>query len=175
MEWQAAQARSNCARPAAADRGHAADLDNRTFSLTFAQPVPINDLLLLLVRSTNLSVVPDMAVAGSFIGGFVRKIPLTTTAMRFAGERALGLVSGPEPGTTPGGRSWIAAETFDAAGRTLSEVHLDGVDGYAFTAGFMAWAAQQPISGAGALGPVEAFGLERLQAGAAAAGLTRVP
>src|SRR4051794_2688069 len=113
--------------------------------------------------------------AGSFVGELVRKVPLTTTAMRFAGERALGLVSGPEPGTTPGGRSWIAAEALDAAGRVLSEVHLAGVDGYAFTAGFMAWAAQQPMSGVGALGPVEAYGLERLQAGAAAAGLIRVP
>jgi MSHA biogenesis protein MshL len=50
------------------ERGLAADLDNRTFSLTFAQPVPIRDLLLLLVRSTNLSVVPDLAATGSFIG-----------------------------------------------------------------------------------------------------------
>jgi hypothetical protein len=113
--------------------------------------------------------------AGSFVGEFVRKVPLTTTAMRFAGERVLGLVSGPEAGTTPGGRSWIAAEAYDGAGRALSEVHLAGVDGYEFTAGFMAWAAQQPISGAGALGPVEAYGLERLRAGAAAAGLDRVP
>ena len=50
------------------ERGLAADLDNRTFSLTFAQPVPIQDLLLLLVRSTNLSVVPDLAATGPFIG-----------------------------------------------------------------------------------------------------------
>ncbi len=50
------------------ERGLAADLDNRTFSLTFAQPVPVRDLLLLLVRSTNLSVVPDLAATGSFIG-----------------------------------------------------------------------------------------------------------
>ena len=50
------------------DRRLAADLDNRTFTLTFAQPVPIKDLLLLLVRGTNLSVVPDPAIAGSFIG-----------------------------------------------------------------------------------------------------------
>jgi short subunit dehydrogenase-like uncharacterized protein len=113
--------------------------------------------------------------AGAFLGEFVRKLPLTTAAMKFTGERVLGLVSGPEAGTTPGGRSWIAAEAFDSAGRTLSEVHLTGVDGYAFTAGFVAWAAQQPVSGAGALGPVEAYGLERLQAGAEAAGLTRVP
>jgi MSHA biogenesis protein MshL len=50
------------------DRAMSGDLDNRSFSLTFAQPVPIRDLLLLLVRGTNLSVVPDPSVSGSFIG-----------------------------------------------------------------------------------------------------------
>ena len=45
-----------------------ADLDNRTFTLTFAQPVPIRDLLLLLVRGTSLSIVPDPAITGTFIG-----------------------------------------------------------------------------------------------------------
>ena len=50
------------------ERALAAELDNRTFTLTFAQPVPVKDLLLLLVRGTNLSVVPDPAIAGSFIG-----------------------------------------------------------------------------------------------------------
>ena len=50
------------------ERGQAADLDNRSFSLTFAQPVPINDLLLLLVRGTSLSIVPDPAIGGTFIG-----------------------------------------------------------------------------------------------------------
>ncbi len=46
----------------------AADLDGRTFSLTFGEPVPIGDLLLLLVRGTSLSIVPAPGVAGSFIG-----------------------------------------------------------------------------------------------------------
>jgi type II secretory pathway component HofQ len=50
------------------ERGSAADLDNRTFTLTFAQAVPVRDLLLLLVRGTNLSLIPDPAVTGSFIG-----------------------------------------------------------------------------------------------------------
>src|SRR5204863_3203799 len=45
-----------------------ADLDNRTFTLTFAQPVPVRDLLLLLVRGTNLSLIPDPAITGAFIG-----------------------------------------------------------------------------------------------------------
>jgi general secretion pathway protein D len=50
------------------DRGLAADLDNRTFTLTFARPVSIKDLLLLLVRGTSLSLVPDPNIDGSFIG-----------------------------------------------------------------------------------------------------------
>ncbi len=50
------------------ERSPAADLDNRAFSLTFAQPVPVRDLLLLLVRGTSLSIVPDPGVGGTFIG-----------------------------------------------------------------------------------------------------------
>jgi hypothetical protein len=50
------------------DRTIAADLDTRAFSMTFGQPVPIYDVLLLLVRGTSLSVVPDPAIGGTFIG-----------------------------------------------------------------------------------------------------------
>jgi MSHA biogenesis protein MshL len=50
------------------ERVPSAELDNRTFSLTFAQPVPVRDVLLLLVRGTSLSVVPDPGVNGSFTG-----------------------------------------------------------------------------------------------------------
>src|SRR5882762_2558170 len=50
------------------ERGPAADLDNRALTLSFAQPVAVKDLLLLIVRGTALSVVPDPAIAGSFIG-----------------------------------------------------------------------------------------------------------
>ena len=50
------------------ERARAADFDNHAFSLTFAQPVPIGDLLFLLVRGTGISLVPDPSVAGSFVG-----------------------------------------------------------------------------------------------------------
>jgi short subunit dehydrogenase-like uncharacterized protein len=113
--------------------------------------------------------------AASLVGQVVRRVPGAQTAMRMTGERVLGLASGPAAGTTPGGRSWIAAEAYDSAGRQLSEVHLAGVDGYEFTAAFMAWAAQQRVDGSGALGPVEAYGLDRLLQGARTAGLDRVP
>ena len=50
------------------ERSPAAELDNRTFTLTFAQPVSLRELLLLLVRGTPLSLVPDPGVGGTFIG-----------------------------------------------------------------------------------------------------------
>ena len=109
--------------------------------------------------------------AGSFAGSWVRRVPGVRPAMRIAGERAVGLLGGGEPGGT---RSWIAAEAFDASGRAVAAVNLAGVDGYQFTASFVAWAARQDVSGVGALGPVEAFGLSALEEGARLAGLERV-
>jgi len=50
------------------ERAPAADLDNRTFTLTFSQPVAVRDLLLLIARGTSLSIVPDPGVGGDFIG-----------------------------------------------------------------------------------------------------------
>ena len=50
------------------DRGLSSDLDNKTFSLTFSQPVAIQDVLLLLVRGTSLSIVPEPTINGKFIG-----------------------------------------------------------------------------------------------------------
>ena len=50
------------------ESGPAPELDNRTVTVTFAQAVPIRDLLLQLVRGTSLSVVPDPAVSGTFTG-----------------------------------------------------------------------------------------------------------
>lgn len=40
----------------------------QTFSLNFSEPIPLRELLLLLVRDTNLSVVPDPGVDGTFLG-----------------------------------------------------------------------------------------------------------
>ena len=85
---------------------------------------------------------------------------------------------GPEPGTTPGGLSWVAAQAYDAGGGQVAEVHLSGADGYAFTAEFIAWAARAARGAAASRaparsGPVEAFGLEELERGCAAAGLSR--
>ena len=44
------------------------ELDTQTFMLLFSEPLPINDLLLRLVRATDLSVVADPDVEGTFVG-----------------------------------------------------------------------------------------------------------
>jgi short subunit dehydrogenase-like uncharacterized protein len=112
--------------------------------------------------------------AGSVAGSLIQRVPLARPTMRWWGERAVSLVGAPERGTTPDVRSWIAAEASSLDGDVLASVNLAGADGYDFTASFVAWAAQRPVEGAGVLGPVGAFGVDALQAGAAKAGLERV-
>ena len=115
--------------------------------------------------------------AGTLVGSVATRVPGVRGVLEAAGMRLAELGDGPEPGTTPGGLSWIAAEAYDGAGERLSEAHLSGVDGYAFTAEFLAWAARAAaagrVRGTGAIGPVEAFGLDELERGCAAAGLSR--
>jgi short subunit dehydrogenase-like uncharacterized protein len=71
--------------------------------------------------------------------------------------------------------SHIVAEAFDAGGQLLARADMVGVDGYTFTAQFIAWAADMARQGRvrqpGAVGPIEAFGLEALKEGCAQSGL----
>jgi len=112
--------------------------------------------------------------AGSFAGTFVKRVPLATASMRFVGRRVASLLPGPSAGSTSDGRIWVVAEAMSASGEVLASVSLSGPSAYDFTASLVGWAARQPVEGAGVLGPVEAFGLERLERGAAQAGLERV-
>ena len=61
------------------------------------------------------------------------------------------------------------ALAYDSAGPELSEVRLDGHNAYAFTAGALAWGAEQAaergLEATGALGAVEGFGLDELEEG----------
>ena len=53
---------------------------------------------------------------------------------------------------------------------------MKGVDGYTFTGRMLAWGAERAAAGAlkgtGALGPVDAFGLDELVKGCAEAGIS---
>jgi short subunit dehydrogenase-like uncharacterized protein len=82
--------------------------------------------------------------------------------------------SGPDEETRKQGGSHVVAIAYDAAGTALAEARAIGVDGYTFTAEILAWGALNAhrLGGAGAVGPVEAFGLDVLREGCASAGLT---
>ena len=66
----------------------------------------------------------------------------------------------------------------DEAGRELASVRLEGRDPYTFTGRMMAWIAGHLATGnvteAGALGPVDAFGIDELERAVTAAGIRRV-
>ena len=84
-----------------------------------------------------------------------------------------------QPGAVQAIRSDVVAVAGDADGRKLATVHLTGGDPYSFTAPILAWAAAaaaaQGVRPAGALGPVEAFGLASLESACADAGFSREP
>jgi short subunit dehydrogenase-like uncharacterized protein len=94
------------------------------------------------------------------------------------GRLVKGSTGGPDAAARAKSTSVVLAEAFDASGTRLSSVRLEGPNGYDLTASFLAWgaatAARGGLQGTGALGPVDAFGLDALEAGCAEAGLVRV-
>ena len=107
-------------------------------------------------------------------------IPGARDALRGRSSRASSRArpAAPTPRPAPPARSVILAEAYDASGTRLADVRLEGVNGYDLTARFLAWGAETAaaggLQGTGALGPVDGFGLDALQAGCAEAGLGRV-
>jgi short subunit dehydrogenase-like uncharacterized protein len=97
-------------------------------------------------------------------------------------ERLAGLLGGrvseaPSAANRESARTIAVAEVRDRAGSLVSRVELAGPEAYGLTAALLAWAATTALAGGvrgtGALGPVAAFGLAELTAGAAEAGLRR--
>ena len=117
--------------------------------------------------------------AGSYALGAIGRVPGARDGLESAvGRFVKGSTGGPDPEARDSGGSHVVAIARDADGRSLSEVHVEGVDGYTFTGRFLAWAAQLALAGGvantGALGPAAAFGVEELERGVAAAGIHRV-
>jgi short subunit dehydrogenase-like uncharacterized protein len=106
----------------------------------------------------------------------VMKVPGVEKLWNAAAERLVrGSTGGPDADARSTSRSHIVGIAYDAAGRPLSEVQLAGVDAYTFSGRMLAWAADRAaaggLKGTGALGPVDAFGLDELVAGAREAGI----
>ena len=88
-----------------------------------------------------------------------------------------GSTGGPDAEARSKSGSRVVAIALGGGDRELARVVVEGVDGYTFTGEFIAWAASEAAArgfkATGALGPVDAFGLERLEEGVAEAGIRR--
>lgn len=118
-----------------------------------------------------------MAVASAFTAA-VTKLPGAKRGLTaLTGRFVKGSTGGPSAEQRAKAGSHVIGIARDDSGADLARVELSGVDGYDFTAGMLAWSAiratEGSIVGSGSLGPVEAFGLDRLEAGAADAGMSR--
>jgi short subunit dehydrogenase-like uncharacterized protein len=106
------------------------------------------------------------------------KVPGVRGAISAAAKRLVhGSTGGPDAATRAQARSRVIAIASDAAGTTLATVRIEGASPYDFTAEMLAGAAMRAagggLRGSGALGPVDGFGLDELEADVAAAGIAR--
>jgi short subunit dehydrogenase-like uncharacterized protein len=117
--------------------------------------------------------------AMSAVNAGITRIPGAKAGLAaLTGRFVRGSTGGPGEEERAESGSAIVAIAYDEGGGELSSVEVRGVNGYDFTGRVLAWgaatAAQAGMRGAGALGPAEAFGLDRLEAGCAEAGIARV-
>lgn len=106
----------------------------------------------------------------------LRRLPGSGAVLRRAGESlATRVAEEPDAAALARITSHFLGAVYDAQGAPVAEVRLAAADPYQLTAGLLAWgagrAAEHGVRGPGALGPVDAFGLDVLTAGAAEAGL----
>ena len=107
------------------------------------------------------------------------RVPGVRPALGAAARRFIkGSTGGPDAAERAKSRTHIVAVASDATGAPLATVHLEGASPYDFTADMLAWAAERAsdggLHGTGALGPVEAYGLDALRLGCSEAGINRV-
>jgi short subunit dehydrogenase-like uncharacterized protein len=110
--------------------------------------------------------------------GLATKLPGARSALdATAGRLIRGSTGGPDAARREQSHSRVVAMAADAGGRPLATVRLRGSNPYDFTAEMLAWAALRAtaggLQGAGALGPVDGFGLDALEQGVAEAGIAR--
>jgi short subunit dehydrogenase-like uncharacterized protein len=108
----------------------------------------------------------------------VTKLPGVRGAIGAIADRVIhGSTGGPDAAKRARAHSRIVAVASDAHGRPLATVRLEGTNPYDFTGDMLAWSALRAaggeLLGTGALGPVDGFGLDALQAGVAEAGIER--
>ena len=159
---------SGAARPQAAARsGGSSQIQGSP------EPSPVTDIGVYLGWSDSFVRAVHYASALTPLLG---RLPLVRRAVDVQASRIQRSRAEPDPAERVS--SDVIAVAYGADGRSLARVHLTGGDPYSFTSGILAWAACRAaataVMPAGALGPVEAFGIEALEEGCASAGITRV-
>ncbi len=114
--------------------------------------------------------------AVSAVEPLLTALPGARRRLQQRGEQALQRTGqGPDPAARARSGSLVIAVARDTAGHELARVRLAGGNGYDLTGQLLAFAATRlaagEVSGSGALGPVDAFGLEALTAACRDAGL----
>ena len=108
----------------------------------------------------------------------ITKLPAGKRFLDARAARMSGSAGGPDAAERNATHSYIVAVARDADGHVVAETHLEGPSIYDLTAELMAWAAQQAAAGelhaTGAVGPVDAFGLDGLMKGCQDIGLRTV-
>jgi short subunit dehydrogenase-like uncharacterized protein len=127
---------------------------------------------------------PPLAAQGLRFGSRLTSVVAQVPALKRGLDEALartvkGSTGGPDAEARRRTRTWVVAEAQDSAGKTLATITLEGGDPYDFTAAILAWAADTALGGgllgSGALGPVDAFGLDALYTAARDAGWSPHP
>ena len=118
--------------------------------------------------------------AGGSVAGAIARTPVVGERIESEFQKRLAAKTGegPDADARAGSTSVAIARAFDGIGTTLGQVEVHGPNGYDLTAELLAWAAAMAatgrVQGTGALGPVEAFGLDALVEGCALMGLRRI-
>jgi short subunit dehydrogenase-like uncharacterized protein len=115
----------------------------------------------------------------SAVNAAITRIPGARSALGALTSRTVrGSTGGPSEEDRKGTGSIAVAIASAPGGEELARVEVRGPNGYDLTARMLAWgaahAADHGMLAAGAVGPVEAFGLDTFVAGCAEAGLERV-
>jgi short subunit dehydrogenase-like uncharacterized protein len=110
-------------------------------------------------------------------GGMLPWSPVKKAGKFIAQRVVRGSRGGPDELTRLQYHTIVVAETFDAQGKSLARVVVEGLNPYDFTGEILAWASDRianvGVRGVGALGPVTAFGLDELAEGVRQCGIER--
>ncbi|MCX8558276.1 saccharopine dehydrogenase NADP-binding domain-containing protein [Mycolicibacterium mucogenicum] len=114
----------------------------------------------------------------SAVANATTKLPRGRDLVNAISARTIGASGGPDAAERARTLSHVVAVARDQRGTPVAEVHVEGPSPYSLTGELMAWAAERLASGAGrtpgVVGPVEAFGLDELVAGAKECGMVEV-